>query len=93
MRSRYTAWVRGEVAYLLASWHPSTRPQHLEAEPGTRWLGLQVVAYRPVDDTHAEVEFIARCRPPGPGPAQRLHERSRFLREAGRWYYLDGDLS
>jgi len=46
--------------------------------------------HRLLDDSHAEVEFVARQKSPG-SPAVRLHERSRFLREAGRWYYVDGD--
>ncbi len=91
MRSRYSAFARGDVAYLQATWHPSTRPASLMLEPGLRWLGLLVRAHRVVDADHAEVEFVARSRPAGPGPAQRLHERSRFVREDGRWYYLDGD--
>jgi len=92
MRSRYSAFVREDAAYLLATWHTTTRPASLDFDAGTRWLGLQVRAHRVVDDTHAEVEFVARSRPAGPGPAMRLHERSRFVREDGRWYYVDGDL-
>ena len=95
MRSRYSAFVRGDGGYLLASWHPSTRPAPLEFEADTRWLGLQVRSHRVLDDTHAEVEFVARSRVGG-GPAQRLHERSRFVREradgAWRWFYVDGVL-
>ncbi len=92
MRSRYSAFVRGDVGTLLATWHPSTRPASLELEPGLRWLGLEVRAHRETGPDRAEVEFVARSRP-ATGPAHRLHERSRFLREDGRWYYLDGDLS
>lgn len=92
MRSRYSAFVREDAAWLLATWHPTTRPASLDFDAGTRWLGLQVRAHRVVDEAHAEVEFVARSRPAGPGPAMRLHERSRFVREAGHWFYLDGDL-
>jgi len=42
-----------------------------------------------MDADHAEVEFVARCREAG--RATRLHERSRFVRESGRWFYVDGD--
>jgi SEC-C motif-containing protein len=99
MRSRYCAFVLQDADYLLATWHPSTRPQHLDFEPGTRWLGLDVRTHRVIDETHAEVEFVARSRQAGrtaaggAGQAQRLHERSRFVREEGRWYYVDGTLS
>lgn len=91
MRSRYSAFVHGQADYLLATWHPSTRPATLELEPGVKWLGLEVRRHRRLDETHAEVEFVARSRLAGRG--QRLHETSRFVQEDGRWYYVDGDLS
>ncbi len=91
MRSRYSAFVRGEVAYLLASWHPSTRPAALELEAQTKWLGLSVKAHQATGPDSATVEFVARSRVGG-GKAQRLHEQSRFVRENGRWFYVDGDI-
>jgi len=90
MRSRYTAFVLGRLDYLRTSWHPSTRPAELTLEPGVKWLGLQVRSHRAVDADHAEVEFVARSRVGGRG--QRLHERSRFVCENGRWVYVDGDI-
>jgi SEC-C motif domain protein len=90
MRSRYTAFVRGRTDYLLATWHASTRPAQLTLDPGEHWLGLEVRHHRVMDPDHAEVEFVARSRVAGRG--QRLHERSRFVREGGRWTYVDGDL-
>ena len=89
MRSRYSAFVRENAAYLLATWHPSTRPSQLDFEPHTQWLGLEVRAHRVTSDTTAEVEFVARYRIAG--RAVRLHERSRFVKEASRWFYVDGD--
>jgi SEC-C motif domain protein len=91
MRSRYAAYEAGDTEWLLASWHPSTRPATLDLEPGAKWLGLEVRDHKVIDSDHAEVEFVARCRVGG-GRAVRLHERSRFVREDGRWYYVDGDL-
>jgi SEC-C motif-containing protein len=91
MRSRYTAFVLERADYLLATWHISHRPVSIKFDLGVKWLGLEVRDHRAVDDAHAEVEFVARQKPTG-GPAVRLHERSRFVHEAGRWYYLDGDL-
>lgn len=90
MRSRYCAFVLEDADYLLATWHPSRRPPQLDFEPGIKWLGLEVRGQRQPDATHAEVEFVARSRIGG--RAQRLHERSRFVCEDGRWYYVDGDL-
>ena len=91
MRSRYSAYVLRQAPYLLASWHPHTRPAQLDFEPGLKWLGLKILRHQLVDGTHAIVEFVARCRVGG-GRAQRLHETSRFVVEDGRWYYVDGDL-
>lgn len=88
MRSRYSAYVFNLHDYLLATWHESTRPLSLEDSP-TRWLGLEVKRYAQQDDTHATVEFVARFRADGRG--HRLHEVSRFVREGGRWFYLDGE--
>ena len=90
MRSRYCAFVLEDADYLLATWHSSTRPPTVEFEPGLKWLGLDVRDHRVPDATHAEVEFLARSR--AGGRAHRLHERSRFVCEDGRWYYVDGDL-
>lgn len=90
MRSRYTAFVRGNGAHLLATWHVSTRPASIDFDEGVKWLGLEVKRHKPIDEGHAEVEFVARSRLQGRG--QRLHERSRFVREDGHWFYVDGDL-
>jgi len=90
MRSRYSAFVTENAGYLLATWHPSRRPPAIDFEPGVKWLGLQVRGHWQRDGDHAEVEFVARSRLAG--RATRLHERSRFVREGGRWYYLDGDM-
>jgi SEC-C motif-containing protein len=89
MRSRYTAYVRNLTRYLLETWHPRTRPAELEpSPPGLRWLGLQVRGHAVLDADHATVEFVVRSKLGG--RAQRMHETSRFVREDGRWYYVDG---
>jgi len=91
MRSRYSAYVLGLSDYLRATWHASTRPAALEPDPpGLKWLGLEVRRRLAADADHASVEFVARSKLGG--RAHRLHETSRFLREDGRWYYLDGEI-
>lgn len=98
MRSRFSAFAlgRGEPglgAYLMSSWHPSTRPEALGLDDGTVWRKLQIVdtvAGGPGDDIGI-VEFRASYRD-GTGAAGVLHERSRFVRDEGRWSYLDGDV-
>jgi SEC-C motif-containing protein len=91
MRSRYSAFVLQLQPYLLATWHPSRRPEKVEFESGTKWLGLTLKVFRVTGADTAEVEFAARYRVGG-GSAVRLHELSRFVREEGRWFYLDGEL-
>lgn len=90
MRSRYSAFVLERADYLRATWHASKRPSQIHFDPGVKWLGLEVRDVKVIDADHAEVEFVARQRDKS-GRAVRLHERSRFVREDGRWYYVDGD--
>lgn len=91
MRSRYTAFVLHNERYVLATWHPSKRPVSIPFDANQKWLGLKVVEARASGENTAEVEFIARYRIGG-GSAARHHERSRFLREDGHWFYVDGDI-
>lgn len=90
MRSRYSAFVLARADYLRATWHASKRPSQVSFDVGVKWLGLEVRDHQVIDDSHAEVEFVARLREPS-GRAVRLHERSRFVREDGRCFYVDGD--
>ena len=91
MRSRYSAFVLDLRAYLLDTWHASTRPAELEGpEPGLTWLGLEVRRHDVQDAEHATVEFVARYRVAGRG--HRLHETSRFAKDDGLWLYIDGNL-
>ncbi len=89
MRSRYSAFVLERADYLLATWHSSTRPGSLEFDAGAKWLGLDVRAHNVTGADTQEVAFVARYRVDG--RAVRMHERSRFVREDGRWFYVDGD--
>lgn len=89
MRSRYSAFACGDADYLYRTWHPRTRPAVVTVGDGTTWIGLNVidtVAGGP-DDDYGEVEFTARFE--SGGRFGSLHERSRFERRAGRWFYLD----
>jgi len=89
MRSRYSAYVLRLEPYLLATWHPDTRPDTLDlADETTKWLGLQVKKHTVESSDRATVEFIARYKTAG--RAHRLHETSQFVRKDGRWLYVDG---
>ena len=89
MRSRYSAYVLNLADYLLATWHASTRPtrEELAQDPASKWLGLDVKKHTP-NGNNATVEFVARYKVGG--RAHRLHEVSRFVREDGKWFYVDG---
>lgn len=92
MRSRFRAFRDGDAAWLLRTWHPSTRPTTLDLDDSPGWRGLQIVdtVGGAGDDTEGIVEFRATYRTAdGIGI---LHERSRFVREDGRWFYVDGDI-
>jgi SEC-C motif-containing protein len=87
MRSRYSAFALQDKEYLQQTWHPTTRPRRLTLEPGQRWTGLDIITTTggSLFDTEGTVEFQAHYTDRY-GP-QTLHERSRFVREGGRWLY------
>lgn len=87
MRSRYSAFVVGDGAYLTRTWHPRTRPARLDLDPGVRWTGLEILATRDGSAFHrtGEVEFRASFQ------GGSLHEVSRFERVEGAWVYVDGE--
>jgi len=90
MRSRYVAYVLGRTDYILFTWHPRTRPPRLDPDSASvRWLGLKIrrVEAGTPQDSQGLVEFVARYKIGG--RAHRLHETSRFVKEDGRWFYLD----
>jgi SEC-C motif domain protein len=89
MRSRYSAFVVRDAAYLLRTWHPDTRPSELELDPATEWRRLDIVSTNrggPLD-SEGTVEFKGHFRHDGEGGVH--HETSRFRRENRRWFYLD----
>jgi SEC-C motif domain protein len=91
MRSRYAAYARGEIDYLVDTQDPDHPPDRKAIE---RWAsqaeftGLEIVRVERggKEDDHGTVEFLARYEERG---QQRVHhERSRFKRIDGRWFYL-----
>jgi SEC-C motif-containing protein len=89
MRSRYSAYAIGLADYLLDSWHPTTRPAAIELDDDVRWYRLDILARSGggILDRDGTVEFEAHYRLNGTAGVQ--HELSRFLKEDGRWFYLD----
>ncbi len=90
MRSRYSAFALGDEAHLARSWHPRTRPDHIDVDDGTVWTGL-IIEDAAEDGDAAVVAFRARWRQAGWDG--ELVERSRFVRRGGRWVYVDGDVA
>lgn len=95
MRSRYSAYVLQDADYLVSTWHPSARYENLKSDisagftPTIKWLGLTV--YEQTDGRDSEegfVSFVARFQDGGDESA--MIERSRFLKESGQWYYVEG---
>jgi len=94
MRSRYSAYVRGDFSYLIDTWHSSERESAPDfgALTGIRWTGLEVLDTESggPSDREGTVEFVVRYQRSGTNHV--LHEKSRFIREDGRWYYVDGEV-
>lgn len=90
MRSRYAAYARGDIGYVFRTWHPRTRPVDVTVDPGITWIVLEVTDTLAggASDDHGEVEFTAWFE--SAGRIGAMHERSRFERRAGRWFYVDG---
>lgn len=94
MRSRYCAFVRKDVDYLVKTWHSSCQADTFRdnIQSGfahTQWLGLTVFATE--DGRNPDegfVSFVARYNESNKNGA--IIERSRFLKENGQWYYIDG---
>lgn len=94
MRSRYTAYALGVDDHIFRTWHPRTRPADTRPEPSLRWDGLQIVetSAGAEDDEEGFVTYRARwSTPPPDGQRGEIGERSRFVRRAGRWVYLEGN--
>jgi len=100
MRSRYSAFVKGQVDYLIETQYPAKRTPNGRADiqnniKNTTWLGLKILSAKkgkPKDLTGL-VEFIATYTEPNqPGIVHQLHERSEFVKENNRWYYVSGTI-
>jgi len=90
MRSRFSAFAVGDAAYLLLSWHPSTRPATLDLDPRLEWTKLDILATTAGQEHDAEgtVDFVAHFRDTTTRRPGSQHELSAFRREAGQWFYV-----
>lgn len=89
MRSRYTAYVRGDAGYLMRTWHPRTCPATLDVED-TEWRGLEVLGTTAggVEDSFGTVTFVAHYAK-GAISMGSMRETSTFVKEDGRWLYVE----
>lgn len=95
MRSRYSAYVVKNDAYLLATWHKTTRPPQIDfSQDHTHWIKLDIVKTKKggVNDSRGVVEFNAFYQQDDNDKVERLHEISRFKKVEGQWFYVDGEL-
>ncbi|MFG3259719.1 YchJ family protein [Streptomyces sp. NPDC048172] len=89
MRSRYAAFAVGDEAYLLRTWHPSTRPDRVDPSEGPRWTGLEILGTTAGSAFHTEGTVTFRAHYTAQGRAGTQEEHSRFVRHEGAWVYLD----
>lgn len=90
MRSRYTAYVKRDGAYLHRTWSSTTRPSKADLMQlkMTEWQGLTVLSCTlgQETDVEGEVAFIAQFLEDG--QKHFMQENSLFIREKGKWVYL-----
>ncbi|WNM24605.1 YchJ family protein [Demequina capsici] len=92
MRSRYTAYARRDEDYLFRTWHESSRPLTLDVD-AVDWRGLNVIGTTGggPDDVEGTVTFVAH-HSTGAISTGSMRETSRFVKQDGRWLYVDGDV-
>ena len=90
--------------YLIDSWQPpntinkedelkNLRQHTHQPEPQQQWQSLNIVhVHSPTAATTATVEFVAFFTAPNIDTVQQLHEKSNFIKQDGRWFYVDGQL-
>jgi SEC-C motif-containing protein len=91
MRSRYSAFAVGDADYLLATWHPSTRPASLLLDPAIEWRRLRIgeLTAGTAGDETGSVAFVAHYWDPADRQYGRHHETSRFARLGHTWFYVE----
>ena len=85
MRSRYSAFVTGNLPYLRKTWHPDTCPDLTPEDLQTKWSRLEVVKSKQ-GLKKSIVEFKAWFIDDGEEGA--LHEISLFKLHKKRWVYV-----
>lgn len=97
MRSRYTAYTKGSMAYLYETTHPSHRQGYdhdgtKEWAENSDWQGLEIISTRGggAEENIGEVEFKARYT--GNGSDLIHHEIGRFRKSDATWFFVEGKM-
>jgi SEC-C motif-containing protein len=90
MRSRFTAFAMQNQAYILETWDLTKRPSRVDFQDAIKWERLEVIEKKKGGDKDVKgiVEFKAYYLLDS--DKYVVNEISRFRKEQGRWYYLDG---
>lgn len=95
MRSRYSAFAKGNVDYILSSHDPETVEEVVreEVEVWSReseWMGLEILRTEAggPDDDEGVVDFVAKYKLKGLTTQHR--ERAEFRKLEGKWVFVDG---
>jgi len=92
MRSRYSAYAKGEVHWLRDSLEEKQRKDFDEKgarqwSANSEWLGLKIVQSK-VEENSGWVEFAAKFKQDG--VAREHREISEFVRKNGEWLLTEG---
>ncbi len=98
MRSRYSAFEKGQLDYLGETLSEQSKKDYDPAETAqwanqAKWNKLEIVKTEggQPDDETGTVEFRAYFKMNGQN--QIHHERSRFSKVGDRWFYEDGEIN
>ncbi|WP_299060427.1 YchJ family metal-binding protein [uncultured Polaribacter sp.] len=90
MRSRYSAFVLGNIDYLQKSHHNTKRPSVLEKKELLAWTtSVKWVKLEILNTTENTVEFKAYFYENG--FLNVIHENSLFVKENSHWVYKDAN--
>ena len=98
MRSRYTAYTKNAIDYILDTHHPDGRDEISrdateEWAKESEWMGLEIldIIGGAESDDEGTIEFSARYRGSDRAVVTH-HERSIFKKTDGRWYFSDAKM-
>ncbi|OIQ28559.1 MAG: hypothetical protein BM564_09175 [Bacteroidetes bacterium MedPE-SWsnd-G2] len=94
MRSRYTAFTKANIEFLMLSWHKSTRPIKDKKEieqwaKSVSWIKLEVLSSK-LNANNSKIGYVEfKAFYYENGAVQTIEEHSKFTFENDQWYYLN----